>query len=262
MVAKLIAHGATREQALDRLGSALGRTVVAGPRTNLGFLAALTRAPEFRQGRHDTGLIDRNLGDLGAVPRELDRAAAAAGAARLLARETERIAAARAPDAPTSPWDVDDAFQLGGPRKVSLPLWVDGEAVMAQVSYVADHAEVSVDGVDAASDALAIDAPGAVYVLRHGRQTVVRPKDAAIDIEHLDGDGLVRAPMHGKLLAVLVAPGAHVTKGQRLAIIEAMKMEQSLLAPVAGRVTEVAATPGSQVAEGARIVVIEPEQGQ
>ena len=262
LLAKLIAHGATREQALDRLASALARTVVAGPRTNLGFLAALTRAPEFRQGRHDTGFIDRNLGALGAVPRELDRAAAAAGAARLLAREQERIAAARASDAPASPWDVDDAFQLAGPRNVSLPLWVDGEPVRAQVSYAADHAEVSVDGVDAATDALAIDAPGAVYVLRHGRQTVVRPKDAAIDVEHLDGDGLVRAPMHGKLLAVLVAPGAHVTKGQRLAIVEAMKMEHSLLAPVAGRVTEIAAAPGSQVAEGARILLIEPEQGQ
>jgi 3-methylcrotonyl-CoA carboxylase alpha subunit len=265
MVAKIIASGATRAEALDRLERALGRSIVVGPRTNLGFLASLARAAEFRQGRHDTGFIDRNLVALGAVPRDIDRAAAAAGAARLLAREAERSAAAlrarRDADEPASPWDVDDAFQLSGARKLVLPIWVDGESATAQVTY-AGCAEVSVDGVAAAADSLAIDGPGAVYVLRQGRQTIVKLKDVEIDVEHLDGDGLVRAPMHGKLLAILVEPGAAVTKGQRLAVIEAMKMEHSLLAPVAGRVTEIAAAAGSQIAEGAKVMVIEPDQGQ
>jgi 3-methylcrotonyl-CoA carboxylase alpha subunit len=265
MVAKIIASGATREEALDRLQLALERAIVAGPRTNLGFLRLLARSPEFRQGRHDTGFIDRNLAALGAVPREIDRAAAAAGAARLLAREAERSAAAlrarRDAGEPASPWDVDDAFQLSGARKLFLPVWVDGESATAQVSY-GGRAEVSVDGVVAAADSLAIDGPGAVYVLRHGRQTIVKLKDVEIDVEHLDGDGLVRAPMHGKLLAILVEPGAAVSKGQRLAVIEAMKMEHSLLAPVAGRVSEIAASAGSQIAEGAKIMVIEPDQGR
>ncbi|MFL5032454.1 MAG: acetyl/propionyl/methylcrotonyl-CoA carboxylase subunit alpha [Xanthobacteraceae bacterium] len=263
MIAKLIAHGATREQALDRLGVALDRTVAAGPRTNLRFLAALVRAAEFRRGRFDTDFIDRNLAALGAVPQPFDRAAAAAGAARLIAREAERIAA-RSEDA-RSPWDLGDGFQLSGSRAVSIPVRVDGESALAQVTYRpgdavggAAKAEVSVDGVDAAADALAIDAPGAVYVWRAGRQTVVRLKDVEIDVEHLDGDGLVRAPMHGKLLAVLVEPGAAVNKGQRVAVVEAMKMEHSLIAPIAGRVGEIAATAGSQIAEGAKIMVIEP----
>ncbi|MFL5070428.1 MAG: acetyl/propionyl/methylcrotonyl-CoA carboxylase subunit alpha [Xanthobacteraceae bacterium] len=263
MIAKLIAHGATREQALDRLGVALDRTVAAGPRTNLRFLAALVRAAEFRRGRFDTDFIDRNLAALGAVPQPFDRAAAAAGAARLIAREAERIAA-RSEDA-RSPWDLGDGFQLSGSRSVSIPVRVDGESALAQVTYRpgdavggAAKAEVSVDGVDAAADALAIDAPGAVYVWCAGRQTVVRLKDVEIDVEHLDGDGLVRAPMHGKLLAVLVEPGAAVNKGQRVAVVEAMKMEHSLIAPIAGRVGEIAATAGSQIAEGAKIMVIEP----
>jgi 3-methylcrotonyl-CoA carboxylase alpha subunit len=265
MVAKIIASGATREDALDRLQLALERAIVAGPRTNLGFLRLLARSPEFRQGCHDTGFIDRNLAALGAVPRDIDRAAAAAGAARLLAREAERSAAAlrarRDAGEPASPWDVDDAFQLSGARKLFLPVWVDGESATAQVSYKGG-AEVSVGGVVAAADSLAIDGPGAVYVLRHGRQTIVKLKDVEIDVEHLDGDGLVRAPMHGKLLAILVEPGAAVIKGQRLAVIEAMKMEHSLLAPVAGRVSEIAAAAGSQIAEGAKIMVIEPDQGR
>jgi 3-methylcrotonyl-CoA carboxylase alpha subunit len=258
MIAKLIAHGSTREQALDRLGVALDRTIAAGPRTNLRFLAALVRAGEFRQGRFDTDFIDRNLAALGAVPHPFDRAAAAAGAARLIAREAERIAARAEEDTARSPWDSTDGFQLSDPRSVLLPVRVDGESALAQVTWRAATPQVSVDGVDAARDALAIDAPGAVYVWRAGRQTVMRLKDVEIDVEHLDGDGLVRAPMHGKLLAVLVEPGAMVNKGQRVAVVEAMKMEHSLTAPIAGRVGEIAATAGSQIAEGAKIMVIEP----
>ena len=72
MIAKLIAHAPTREAALDRLAAALDRTVIAGPRSNVAFLAALTRASEFRQGKVDTGFIDRNLAALGAVPHKAD----------------------------------------------------------------------------------------------------------------------------------------------------------------------------------------------
>jgi 3-methylcrotonyl-CoA carboxylase alpha subunit len=260
MIAKLIAHGATREQALDRLGVALERTIAAGPRTNLRFLAALARAGEFRRGRFDTDFIDRNLAELGAVPQPFDRAAAAAGVVRLIAREAEQISARQEEDAPRSPWDLADAFQLSGARSVSLPVRVDGESAVAQVTYRAGGGAVAVavDGVDAAADVLAIDAPGAVYIWRAGRQTLVRLRDVEIDVEHLDGDGVVRAPMHGKLLAVLVEPGTVVEKGQRVAVVEAMKMEHSLTAPIAGRVSEIAAVAGSQIAEGAKIMVVEP----
>jgi 3-methylcrotonyl-CoA carboxylase alpha subunit len=265
MIGKIIAYGATREQALDRLGRALEQTIAAGPRTNLAFLAALVRSPEFRRGGVDTDFIDRNLADLGAVPQPFDRAAAAAGVARLLAREAERIAARAEEGTPCSPWDAIDAFQLSSPRTVSLPVQVNGESAVAQVTYrkagrspVVGRPVVSVDGVEAAADVLAIDAPGAVYIWRAGRQTVVRPKNVEIDVEHLDGDGLVRSPMHGKLLAVFVQPGAAVNKGQRLAVVEAMKMEHSVLAPIAGTIREIAATAGTQIAEGAKIMVIQP----
>jgi 3-methylcrotonyl-CoA carboxylase alpha subunit len=262
MLAKIIAHAPTRDAALDRLALALERTVAAGPRTNLALLAALARAREFRQGHFDTGFIERNLLALGAEPRERDRAAAAAGAARLLAREAAESASARDPSAPVSPWDVNDAFQLSGPRRTSFAILVDGASASADVTYAEGRPQVAVDGVAAAADLLAVDAPDAVYVLRRGRQIVVSRKTAAVDIDYLDGDGVLRAPMHGKLLAVLVEPGATVTKGQRLAVIEAMKMEHTLLAPVTGRVSEVLAAAGSQIAERATVMVITPDQGQ
>jgi 3-methylcrotonyl-CoA carboxylase alpha subunit len=262
MIAKLIAHGATRDEALDRLVAALERTVIAGPRTNLGFLARLARAAEFRTGNFDTGSIERNLESLGAVPQGLDRAAAASGVVRLLELETERLGARRpgGAKAPTSPWDIADGFQLSGTRTVSVPILVDGERATAEVIHREIGPEVSVDGSRPAMDSATIDGHGAVYVLRNGRQTVVRLAGAEIDIEHLDGDGLVRAPMHGKLLALLVEKDAMVTKGQRVAVVEAMKMEHSLVAPLAGRVKEVRAQAGTQVAEGAAILLIEPAE--
>ncbi len=254
MIAKIIAHGATRNDALDALANALEATVVAGPRSNAGFLAALARADAFRQGDFDTGFIDAHLGELGATRQGLDRAAAARGAEMLLAQERARLASAGS----ASPWDADDAFQLSGARTLSLPLIAEGESVTAQVSYGHGVPVVSIDGTPAASDAVAIAAEDAVYVLRAGRQTKVTLRDLALDeAGDAGGGGLVRAPMHGKVLAVLVEKGTAVTRGQRVAIIEAMKMEHTLTAPVDGTVAEVAVEQGAQVPEGAKVLLIE-----
>ena len=261
MIAKLIAHGKSRDEALDRLARALDNTVVVGPRSNAGFLAALCRADEFRTGDFDTGFIDRNLAALGAAPQGLDRAAAALGAWRLVERESARIGAsvARELDEPLSPWDSGDAFQLSGARRLALPTLAEGENVVAQIVYGPGGAIVAIDGIAPATDAVAVDAGDAVYVLRHGRQTKVslrdRTLDEAGDREH---SGLVRAPMHGKVISVLVEQGGRVTRGQRLAIIEAMKMEHTLTAPIEGTVVEIAVAVDVQVAEGAKVMLIEP----
>ena len=92
-----------------------------------------------------------------------------------------------------------------------------------------------------------------------GRQTRVRIKDfAAPSASASAGDGVIKAPMHGKVLELLAAVGDRVAVGQRLAVIEAMKMEHTLRAPFAGVVTQVPVGTGAQVVEGAQIMVIEP----
>ena len=262
MIAKMVAHARTRDAALETLANAIESTVAAGPRTNLALLAALCRAPKFRAGHFDTGFIDRNPALAGSA--EPDGAAAAYGAAKLLAQDTGRIvqSASRDADAPVSPWDAIDGFQLSGPRRVTLPLLVDGEPAEAGVSYGPEGVTIAVAGEAVAADATAIEAD-AIYVLRHGRQTVVRRVDAGSgDLDHGDGDGRIRAPMHGKVLALLVAEGDQVEKGQRVAIVEAMKMEHALTARRAGRVTGIAVAVGSQVAEGARLMNVEPGEGE
>jgi len=103
-----------------------------------------------------------------------------------------------------------------------------------------------------------VAAGDAIYVLRHGRQTRVRLRDHALDeAGDREHSGLIRAPMHGKVLAILVEPGEQVVRGQRLAIVEAMKMEHTLHAPLDGSVAEIAVSKDAQIAEGAKVMVID-----
>ncbi|MFA6265870.1 MAG: biotin carboxylase N-terminal domain-containing protein [Pseudolabrys sp.] len=260
MIAKLIAQGDTRDQALDRLADALDATTVIGPRSNAGFLSQLCRAPGFRDGAFDTGFIDAHLADLGAGPQPLDHAAIAFGAQALIERERERLAERTA--SYDSPWDADDGFQLSGTRRLIVPIVAEGHKLNADVVYDAGEAKVSVEGAAPAADAMAIATDDTVFVLRHGRQTRLAARDLGLgEDSEAGGGGLIRAPMHGKVLAVLVEQGATVARGQRLAIIEAMKMEHTLVAAIDGTVAEIAAAVGAQVAEGAKVMVIAPAEG-
>ena len=262
MIAKIIAHAPTREAALDQLADALDRTLIAGPRSNVTLLAALCRNADFRQGRIDTGFIDRSLTALGVRREPADHAAAAFGLARLLAAQSiEEAGDAGEENGATesSPWAAKDGFQLGGPRTLTVPVVIDGESADATVTYSSDGAHVAIGGATSAGDAEAFVAADEAFVLRHGRQTRVRLKDfSAVAAGATSGDGAVKAPMHGKLLDLFVGVGDRVAAGQRLAVIEAMKMEHTLHAPFAGIVQRIAAGAGAQVVEGGEIMLIDP----
>ncbi len=144
---------------------------------------------------------------------------------------------------------------------LKLPVVADDEALMAEVTYGPQGHTVVVDGSAPAQDAVVVTEQGAVYVLRHGRQTKVTLRDFALDeVGDQDRSGIVRAPMHGKVLNILVEQGARVTRGQRVAIIEAMKMEHTLMAPVDGTVADIAVAQDAQVAEGAKVMRIASAQ--
>jgi 3-methylcrotonyl-CoA carboxylase alpha subunit len=259
MIAKVIARGETRDEALDRLSAALGETLVAGPKTNTAFLRALCDAPGFRSGEFDTGFIDRNLAELGAVPRAPDEGLVAAAALRLVEDDAFRLAtgaAARVDDA-AGPWWVDDGFQLLGRRRTQLALEVDGETRDIELAWGPEGPSLATGDVQEPDDLTLVETPDALLVLSQGRQTSIRWRDPfAVDLEHLDTGGTVKAPMHGKLVAVFVQPGEAVHKGQRLAVVEAMKMEHALTAPRDGTIAEVLAEPGTQVAENARLITL------
>ena len=263
LIAKFVTHAPTRAAALDCLAHALDDTVIAGIRTNVPFLANLCRAAAFRDAKVDTGFIDRNLDALGATPHRRDTAAAALGAAVLLKARADNNQEIREHDAPAenfSPWAARDAFQLGGARAVTLPIVIDGEDAEALISYGKDGEDVTIDGVAPAVEARIVLSGPDAFVLRSGRQTRVSIKDVAAGSSQAGGgDNVIKAPMHGRVLAVFAAIGDRVAFGQRLAVIEAMKMEHTLRAPFAGVVKELPVSPGAQVVEGAPLMVLEPD---
>jgi 3-methylcrotonyl-CoA carboxylase alpha subunit len=263
MIAKLVAGGGTRAEALERLARALDATQIVGPRSNVAFLQALVRLPAVREGKIDTGLIEREGTALGLAPQPTDFAAAARAVESFVLREQEtmRTRARRRSDERHSPWDAPDAFGFAAAREMTYAVSIDGARAAARVRFDAGGIHASIEGKDAV-DCAVVEAGEAFIAWHAGRQTKVVPEEAiAVDLEHLDSGGIVRAPMHGKVLSIEVKEGARVKKGERLCVIEAMKMEHALTAPLAGVVSELAVKAGDQVAERAKILVIVAEEG-
>ncbi len=253
MIAKVIAHGGDRAQALSRLANALGETIVVGPHSNAAFLKALVSHPEFGAGQFDTGFIDRNLAELTKADPLTEAAVIGAAVKALLAPQVADGGGATWRD----PWSAADGFALGPERKLDLDITVDGDPRNASVTW-RNGLHVTVDNVPAAQGVRLLPIGGGMVAVGQGVQRNVALKGYdTVDVDHLDGDGAVKAPMHGKVLAIFVTQGARVTKGERVAVVEAMKMEHALLAPLDGTVSEIAAEVGAQVAEGSKILSIE-----
>jgi 3-methylcrotonyl-CoA carboxylase alpha subunit len=254
MIAKVVAHGRDRANALSRLAAALGETVVVGPRSNAAFLSRLASHPEFQAGHFDTGFIDRHLADLTQVEPKAEAGVVGAAVEALLAPKIGEPAEAPWRD----PWSAADGFSLGPRRELDLDIMVEGHPRRAAVVWRGGP-HVTVDGVPAVRGVRILLVSDSVVAIGKGlqRHVALRSYDT-VDVDHLDADGTVKAPMHGKVLAIFVAAGANVTKGERVAVVEAMKMEHALLAPADGVVSEISAQVGAQVAEGTKILTIEP----
>ncbi|MGB7268660.1 MAG: acetyl/propionyl/methylcrotonyl-CoA carboxylase subunit alpha [Albidovulum sp.] len=254
MIAKIIAHGPTRAIALAKLQAALAATEVAGTITNLDFLAALARHKGFAKGDVDTGLIGRDLAGLLATdPTPLPiRALAAIHAAGL--------------GADPQPFE---GFSLWQPARHQITLeefsaqiealgagryrvfigdkdilceqrgdwWVNGEKL---------HSNVVCDG-----DRVSVFAGRGYHFTK--RDPLARSVAAA-------NAALTLSPMPGMVKAVFVAVGQVVGAGERLAVLEAMKMEHVLCAGYAGTVAEVLVSSGDQVVAGAALIRLDEEE--
>ncbi len=259
MIAKLIVHAPSRDEALAALSRELDRAIVIGPKTNLRFLRVLMQSPEIAAGAFDTGFIDARLVALGAAPLPPSPRAVLAAARVLMDR---RDAARRLPASPYDPWGIADAFELTGARRVGLDVLVDGKPERLHVMEEGDHALEPAGRRGSAPDDRAptlLETPDGVFAFLGGRQAYV----ALIDpLERSaggpeEGDGGVRAPMHGRVAALFVEEGDTVEAGQRLAVVEAMKMEHALNAPFAGVIRDLVSNVGDQVEMGERIMKVE-----
>ena len=274
MIAKLIAHGTDRDQALARLRQALRENFLVGPRDNLGFLARLIDTRAVREADLDTDLIERErdalFADADPLPREVWLAALAA----LLLDDTASFAATS-----PSPWDARDGFRLAGEYRRSVTLatiTANGEERrVLQVRYAADGwrvafeggAELALRATREADGMLALEVDGhrlhaqsfvhagTLHVRVDGRQAAVvfiDPREPSGGDEAAEGG--LRSPMPGRVVVLHVRAGDRVKRGAALLALEAMKMEHVITAPADGVVEAVHVTEGAQVAEAVTLV--------
>jgi propionyl-CoA carboxylase alpha chain/3-methylcrotonyl-CoA carboxylase alpha subunit len=275
MIAKIIVHGDDRETAAHKLAAAVGEVQVFPVRTNAGFLARLAAASDFIAGRVDTGFIERHLDTLTG-----DEAEPSVTAAALSWRLEEFMDADFARGRPLSPWANAPSglfgFRLNADSApASLPFRSEGQPHLAVVrpDKTGPAAgqwrwDITLDGKAFKSD----DSPwpgahgdspgrdGSIFLFRKGeayRFTFGADIGAS---GAMSAGGSILAPMPGRIVSVEVEEGAAVSAGQRLLVLEAMKMEQALVAPFDGVVAELKAVAGAQVPEGMLLARIESRE--
>ncbi|CAN1555424.1 COG4770 Acetyl/propionyl-CoA carboxylase, alpha subunit [Sphingomonadaceae bacterium] len=228
MIAKLIAHGATRDEAISRLESGLDDSEIWPVRTNAGFLSQLMQHPDFLSGDVDTGLIMRD-GEALVVPPEAE------------ADELAEVAANLAASPGDSPWNAALGFRLNASPQA--------------VARLRDHRDTLFEVPFA--EIIAAEPARDVLVFTGGfarRYTLDRHEGTHGGVA---GDGTILSPMPGRIISVDVMAGESVTKGQKLLTLEAMKMEHTLTAPFNGVVSELNAVAGAQVQVDALLARIE-----
>ena len=266
MVAKLIVHGKTRQEALARLDAALAQTHIVGLNTNVQFLRYVLQSESFAKANLDTALIPRE--ELVLFKQErigLQMAVACAVAQTLLDEKAFETA---------DPFSRRDGWQSHGITLRRFEFEFHGELQKAKLTYLHDGALHLAVGDSAG--VLTFAGAGAGIDVQFGRQRLLaniyknsnvahifsaQAATQIIAIDMLDHAsaahadvGRLTAPMPGKVVSFAVKAGDKVTKGQALAVMEAMKMEHTISAPLDGVVEELLYLPGDQVAEGAELL--------
>jgi 3-methylcrotonyl-CoA carboxylase alpha subunit len=238
MIAKLIARGRTREEAIDRLADALEQVEVWPVRTNAGFLARAAADPDFRAADVDTAFIPSRIDRLVPDPAPPE------GVWNLAA--TALLASSFGNGAEGDPWDSLRGFRANAPGDLRVALSHAGE--IRSVEAGGDPplegiatAEAENVLVFSAGQAFAFALPGAGGGAAGGSAS----------------DGALLSPMPGRVISVEVRQGDRVARGQKLLTLEAMKMEHSLTAPFDGVVAELQAVEGGQVSEGTLLARVE-----
>ena len=275
MIAKLVVYGSTRASALRRLQQALAEVEIAGVTTNVGFLRRLAASRSLAAAELDTGLIERNRKELleeNPVSMELIAAAAFAELA-----EEERAARQRASASgdPYSPWHEVDGWRLNEDSHHDLAFIEEAKTHSVRLLFLEAGLRIMVNGCTRELSGERLE-DGRLLVRLDGRVFKARAVPEGDDWhvfcqgdyrrlslkQELAGagdeasNGSLSAPMPGRVIKVLTAAGAKVTRGQTLLILEAMKMEHTIVAPADGVVKEIHYGAGEQVLEGAELITL------
>lgn len=236
MVAKLIAWGETRDEAIEDLADVAEGVEIWPVKTNAAFIANALLEDDFGQANLDTGFIERKLDDLVADDVADDAVWQSAADFTLMAEVDD---------------DVPSAL---GFRLNALP------RITATLTHKGETRTISASGTDDAADMTGFVDGARTLVFAYG-QSFELVRDARGTGAAAAGDGAILAPMPGKVITLDVAEGDTVAAGQRLMVLEAMKMEHALTAPFDGTVMELSASEGAQVQVEAVLAVVEKDEG-
>ncbi|PJK31125.1 acetyl/propionyl/methylcrotonyl-CoA carboxylase subunit alpha [Minwuia thermotolerans] len=267
MIAKVIAHGPTRDAARLRLANALRDTKLLGVETNRRFLIETLEDEVFAAGEATTAFIEQRFPKSRLKPATIG-AEDIALAAVLLFRRTRTDAPAAfhgwrsSGQTPRSPMVI----RIGEDEHEVTVIWHGGDdydvatggGTVTVAGTCVGNAEIAWR-TEAGTKRAAFCFDGESLLLQTEMADIAAEETTYLDraAEAAGGDGAVVAPMNGRVLRLAVKAGDKVTRGQIVAVLEAMKMEHEITAPVAGEVSETAAAEGQQVATNALLVRIE-----
>ncbi|MES2059203.1 MAG: acetyl/propionyl/methylcrotonyl-CoA carboxylase subunit alpha [Pseudomonadota bacterium] len=253
MIAKIVTHANSRSGACAALSDYCAGTRIRGVRTNAEFLSRAASHAGFVVGEVDTGFIERNLEALTSVESATDANCSAAAILLLADDDLTRQPILNGAGerewvvGPSTIWNPMFGFRANALPARKLRLTVDGEP---RILDIAATGPVETLVYDYDGKGVWIDGVTRSHFIELERRLDGLVVGAA-------GDGAILSPMPGRIIAVEVAAGDVVTKGQKLVTLEAMKMEHSLVAPFDGTVAELNAETGGQVSEGAVLARIE-----
>ncbi|WP_428027561.1 acetyl/propionyl/methylcrotonyl-CoA carboxylase subunit alpha [Altererythrobacter sp.] len=245
MIAKVIVHRSNRAVAVEALANELDGTLVYPVRSNAGFLWRCLNDGDFQSGNLDTGLIARR--DEALMPPAIPSPDAIDVAASVRILEYERSDSIF----PEHESRSLTGFRLNSTPNMSVPFYLpDGDVVYGNATETARARQF---------DVLTRLQSNGELIVQHGQTYFLKTRSEGTGHHHAH-DGDIIAPMPGKVIAVDVANGEEVKAGQRLMVLEAMKMEHALAAPFDGTVRELTAQPGAQVQVETLLAVVEPNE--
>ena len=278
LLAKLIAWGGDRPQALGRLVDALGGFEIAGVTTNLAFLKALLTHPLVARGEIDTGFIEREISALTRTTPAVAALDLAAACVTVLVREQHEHEHAQAATLDTSPWNRTDGWTLTGRRSRRVRFRHGAEQYDTVLWYGRDGFTMEFADTNArlqfvprdggVFDMCLGDAPERASVAWSGRDLDVTTPRGHLKLQWIDpfagkvadlaAASRIVAPMPGTVTRILAEAGADLPRGAPLIVLEAMKMEHTLRAPSDGRLKALKCAVGDVVQEGTELADFEP----
>ena len=246
MIAKLIVWGEDRAQALNRLTDALAEYHITGVTTNIGFLYNLATSSAFRASAVDTSFIEQNHNEIFRLrDADIEYAAPLAASAVMDIRQGQALKASQRSSDPNSPWHLTTSWGLPKPK------------LRLQIQQCERYLVAS-DPNNLSSSTLVVKGEGFDLFTPEGyfNCSEIKP-DLGTDNQNADM-GSLKAPMHGSVVDLLVNVGDMVKKGDTLVIMEAMKMEHTIVAPADGAVSEFFFERGALVESDAELLSFEP----